>query len=154
MKRMSAGTGRGARTVPGREKRGRSGAVSKRRFSNVQVLTEVRCMSDGHYWFRVTMDGGPVRSYQPECGFEAVAKAWQFTWEAPKYLIAETDRLIAKGCREGRFKVYECDRDGWKRYEDLRYHDPAMFAWYAEHLGQPPGAGRGAYRATSNRRLM
>lgn len=111
--------------------------TSQRRYSNVKVLTEVRCMSDGHYWFTVMMDGGPSRSYQPESGFEAVKRAWQLTWEAPKYLTTETDRLIAEGCREGRFKVYECDRDGYKRYDKLRYHDPAIFAWYAEHLGTP-----------------
>ena len=79
------------------------------------------------------MDGGPNRSYDPTHGFEG--RGHWFTWTAPQYLIAEADRLIAQGCREGRFKFYEYDRDGNKRYENLRYHDGEHVQWLAEHLG-------------------
>jgi len=109
------------------------GRLSKRRYSNVRVLTDVRVMSDGHYWLTVIMDGGPRRSYSPTFGFEG--RGWYPTWEGPQYLIAETDRLIAEGCRNGTFRFYEHDQEGQRRYDGLRYHDPEQIAWWGETLG-------------------
>lgn len=104
------------------------------RFTNVRLRKEVRVMSNGHYWFRVSMDGGRTRDYAPDTGFDGLGNS--FSWAAPKYLIAETDRLIADGCATGYFVFYEHDQDGNRRYDNLRYHDPEHIQWWADHLGR------------------
>lgn len=103
-----------------------------RRYSNVRILTEVYVTSHADYWFKVMMDGGPSRSYCPHVGFEG--RGHWITWEGPKYLIDEVDRQIAQGCRDGRFKFYERDRDGNKRYDNLRYHDDEHVQWFIDDI--------------------
>lgn len=109
-----------------------------RKYTDVKVSASVRCMSDGHHWFHVRytayQNSKSVfvwRDYNPSVGFAGLGYA--LGWQAPKYLIAEVDRQIGQMCRDNQFKVYECDRDGNERYDDLRYHDPDVFKWYAEN---------------------
>lgn len=89
-----------------------------RKYSVRGIATEVRIFSNGQYSFKVFIDGCTFwyRNYSP--GFTID----DFT-NAPAYLYIAIKDAIADGIRDDRFKWYECDRDGNKRYGDLRYHD-------------------------------
>lgn len=49
-----------------------------------------------------------------------------FSWTPPKYLNAMVINAIKKAVSEKSIRYFELDRDGERRYEDLRYH-------YEEH---------------------
>lgn len=110
--------------------------MSARRFTHVRLLNAVRVMSDGHLIVTVIMDGGPRRAYSPDYHeFEALPSAPSgITWAAPDYLYTVVDALVVDLLSGDRVKYYECDRDGTRRYEGLRYHDPERIAWLIETL--------------------
>ena len=109
--------------------------MSKRTYSSVKVYSKVRCMSDGHHWFSVKLDytsgGYLTREYSPGYGFDGLGYA--LGWTAPAYVEAMVKHEIGQMCRDNVFNVYECDRDGNKRRDDLRYHNADVFKWYAEN---------------------
>lgn len=88
------------------------------KYSITGIASEVRIFSNGQYSFKVFIDGGTFwyRYYGPGFGIEGFAAA-------PAYLYIAIKDAIADGIRDKKFKWYECDRDGNKRYSDLRYHD-------------------------------
>lgn len=49
--------------------------------------------------------------------------------DAPKYLLRDLDAKIAQAARDGRLKFFEYNRDGIKRYENLRYFHDEMLEW-------------------------
>lgn len=115
--------------------------MAQRRFTNIRVSSEVRVMSDGHFWFRVFMTGGVPRDYAIDLGFMEAdnAPSSVMGWKAPKYLVEEVDKQIGVMFRDKTAKFYECDRDGWKRYDNLRYLDMDMVAWWAAKLAPADG---------------
>lgn len=102
-----------------------------RKYTNITVSKHVYVTSTGHYEARVMWTGG-MAYYALGMGLLTTTG---YTWDrAPKYLVSEAQRLIAEMFRDGSAKFYEYDRDHNKRYDNLRYHDPEVVAWWAERL--------------------
>jgi hypothetical protein len=100
--------------------------MKPRKYTNIKVLTRVRCMSDGYHWFTVIADGLGRDYYQPSIGFEKLTNA-------PKYLCNEVEHQIAQGFKENRFVIWERTKDDGERYApDLRYHSQEMVDYYIE----------------------
>lgn len=105
-----------------------------RKYTNIRVSRDVRVMSDGHFWFRVYMDGGPTRDYALDIGFDGLPP-YPGTWDgAPKYLAEEVDRQIGEMFSDGTATFYEHDQLGYVRRDKLRYLDMDTVAWWAAKL--------------------
>lgn len=95
------------------------------------VSSNVYCSSTMHYAVSVKLERGTKRAYY-EYDFDG-ALLWQGkrTWRerpCPKYIEAAILEQLRAMHQAGELHVYENDRDGNRRYTDLRYHDPIHFA--------------------------
>lgn len=92
-----------------------------RKYQDIHVFNSFYISSSCHVFFSVRWDGGS-RDYCPTVGWLSLPNATREGWEgAPKYLTAEVERQIAELLTTGKPKPYEYDRDGNKRFENLRY---------------------------------
>jgi len=92
-----------------------------RRYEEVKVLNGVYISSDFHYHFHCRIEG-KGRDYTPDMGF--LAKDGPYSYRGyPLYVHTEVQRQIAKKLRDGTFSFYEYDREGNRRYDELRYRN-------------------------------
>ena len=72
---------------------------------------------------------GQARTYHINEGAYAPKRAGASYQRVPTYqrqaILAQLGTMLA----QDQLRFYEVDRDGQKRWEDLRYYDPATFAW-------------------------
>lgn len=96
----------------------------KRKYTVIQVNSLVYVSSSYHHFFSVVIkehEHRYSRDYSIECGY--FSSKHSVTIELPKYVVREVERLIHEGFKAKRFTYHEYDRDGNKRFDDLRYHD-------------------------------
>lgn len=95
----------------------------KRKYTNVTVLHSIYCSSSFDHFIGVTYhENGMWRSrdfYIEGC---ALMGKRSYDLEIPQYFEDEILRGLLAALKQG-VTVYEYDRDGNKRYENLRYHD-------------------------------
>lgn len=104
----------------------------KRAYENIRVSKQVNISSTCHYHFKVYWDGGH-RDYSLGVGF--LGKPPHFDWNgAPDYLQNEVERQIVEMFKDETAKFYEYDRDGNKRYTNLRYYYPDTVKFWIEAL--------------------
>lgn len=103
------------------------------KYAHIYVSRQVNVSSSGHYHLEVSWDGGG-RDYSIGDGFLTDEGTWA---GAPQYLEQEVKRQIAEMFRDGSAKFFEYDLQGNKRWENLRYHNPAQVARWAETLCDP-----------------
>jgi hypothetical protein len=84
------------------------------------VRKVVYCSSTGHYFFKCLFDRNGQRVPIEYCSDGHTSRA------IPRYALAAIERTIGGGYPDY-FQVYEIDREGNRRYEGYRYHDPAYF---------------------------
>lgn len=101
--------------------------MKPRKYTNIQVWDGIYCSSTTDYSVDVTYLENGKRTRRTfwvnqNC-FDGLGN--QFTWEtAPKYLLHDVNQALYLMLSAGDYQVYEIDRDGEKRYENLRYHMP------------------------------
>lgn len=95
--------------------------MKPRKFHSIQIHRHANVTSTGHYGWEVSYRDTSGNRHHRWYHY-GLMKPMEF--KAPKYLIAEVERLIAADIENGITVFYEFDRDGNKRYENLRYHDP------------------------------
>ncbi len=96
------------------------------------INERVYCSSTGHYQARVHVDRDGKREHY-EYDFDGTL-LWKGKrdWReraCPKYLEAAILEKLRELYADGILRVYENDRDGNRRYDDLRYHVPEQFEW-------------------------
>lgn len=102
------------------------------RYTNVSMLHDVYVDSMWHYHgHAVYFDQKSMRRYVREYCWDIVDP---LGFQAPKYLEAECERQWLALLKSGEARFYEYDRDGNRRYTDLRYYDPADVARIVETL--------------------
>ena len=105
-----------------------------KRFGMFGVANEINVSSSFNYtvdvWFWETVKGGgAVRKsywYDPQFGLLSKSKNHHGR-EVPQYVLDALDEQLRIKWRAGWLRFFEYDRDGCKRYEDLRYHELAQF---------------------------
>lgn len=98
------------------------------KYANITIGRDVYIDSLGHYHFMVMSNKLKIDHFSD--GFERIT-------HPPEYLELETKRQIAALLKSGEAKFYEHDRDGNRRYTELRYRNPDMEAWYTEQYANP-----------------
>jgi hypothetical protein len=106
--------------------------MAGRRFTDIGVSKQVNVSSSGHYSFDVSFaESGRRKSYLWFVGDTYLIRKSVTgvpTRNVPQYVLTALEREARRHFLNGDLKVYEYDRDGIKRYTDLRYHDPERFA--------------------------
>lgn len=103
--------------------------MKPRVYQNIGVLPEVHVSSSCEYSFRFHVGMALVWYY-----FYRVIPPR--TKRYPNYVYETVERQILDMIRAGKLRFYECDRDGNKRYENLRYHSADSFEWVIKRLEQ------------------
>lgn len=119
--------------------------MTEPKFFDVWIDNEIYVSSTGHYTARVGYKvrgvGGifrEARDYMLENQwFLGKRETLDFWLSAPAYLTTEANRLLVELLSSGRARFCEVDRDGNKRYEQLRYHEPERVAWLINILSRP-----------------
>lgn len=106
----------------------------QRKFTSIQLSHYVNVSSSLHYhfdvWFIEWNDTMPERRhyYWSYGDTHLTPRGAQDSRAVPQYVIAELLRLTQELHQRGELVFFEYDREGNKRYEDLRYHDAERWA--------------------------
>lgn len=119
-----------------------------KRFALFGAAREVNVSSSFNYtadvWF---WEAGVRKSYwyDPQIGLESKSQNHHGR-EVPKYVTEAIEAELRRLYQNGEIRFFEYDRDGNKRYENLRYCEPLHFAHYigirdeqAEVIGEEKG---------------
>ena len=98
----------------------------KRKYT-VTVSHQVYCTSMGHYFAKALIKDGKTREWR-DIDLNGCRIMWRdkpFTYQGyPAYVQQSIADQLKQMLDEGELSVYEHDRDGNRRYYDLRYHVP------------------------------
>lgn len=101
--------------------------MKHRKYTNVRVWDGIYCTSTYNYFVTVTwLENGKHtrREMQVNDGsFDGFGTQWEWNG-APKYLMNEIWAALWLMVQADDCRVYEKDREGERRYENLRYHEP------------------------------
>ncbi len=105
------------------------------KYTEVSVLSEVNVSSTRHYSFRVVIkEANKIHRvfYDGSKGFWTETTHPRF----PQYVIRECQRQTMSRLLSDDTRYFEYDRDGNKRYENLRYHDPEFVKHWGKRLAE------------------
>jgi len=105
-----------------------------RKYTNINILSEVYVDSSQTYHFMVQCDVWGKRLYNPNLLSYQIGFGFDDLPNAPRYLKDKVKAKILERLKSPDAKFYEKDRDGWKRYTGLRYHDAESLARQIEYL--------------------
>lgn len=98
--------------------------TSHRKYTNIEVLKTGYVSSSCDYFIDVSYQRGSEGRY---CSTYCLAGGFvsKRGWDnaKPQYMLAEVKRQIALLVQEDGIKWHEYDKDGNKRYNNLRYYD-------------------------------
>lgn len=104
------------------------------KYTNVTVSKQVYVSSHFDYFVDVTftVDGRRrgKKSFDMRDGWFLGERLGQ--WDAPQYVRREVGKQLIAVLRDPETRYYEYDRDGNKRYENLRYWDAESVAQMAD----------------------
>lgn len=109
------------------------------KYTQVFVLSEVNVSSTRHYSFRVTIKEATRlhRVYYDGLKSFWTEKAYP---RFPQYVVQECQRQVMSRLLSDDTRYFEYDRDGNKRYEELRYHDPEFVKHWGKRIADRLGA--------------
>lgn len=104
--------------------------IKPRKYTEILVSSSVYVNSQGDYTFSVRIKGFGHVKYDPSVGF------WTATAEPkfPKYVEEAVDEQVVQILLSNDTVYYEYDRDGNKRYDNFRYHDPENAKGYGRQI--------------------
>lgn len=107
--------------------------MKARKYTEITVLTEVYVNSQSDYTFYVHIKGYGRVAYDPSVGFYVPESNQDPRMNRfPRYVVFEVDLQVLERLKSPATRYYEYDRDGNKRYENLRYHDAESLALQIE----------------------
>ena len=116
----------------------------KRKY-HVKVFASLYCTSMCDYFATAIIIGGGRRETR-EIDLNGLRIMWHnkpFTYKGyPQYVSRSIADQLKQMLDEGELSVYEYDRDGNRRYHDLRYHHPDHLAHVIDQNFQQVGSGR------------
>lgn len=98
----------------------------KRKY-HVKVYSAVYCTSHTDYFAKAVITGGGKRETRDIdlSGCRIICHDAPFTYKGyPQYVRRSIISQLKQMSDEGELSVFEHDRDGNRRYHDLRYHHP------------------------------
>lgn len=106
--------------------------MRKRKYTNIVVYDDFNCSSSYDYVVRVSWKENGEWAETREFWVNQnafIARGHNYmTWEsAPRYLVNEVNQALWQAVTRGDYQVFEYDRDGAQRYENLRYHNANYF---------------------------
>ncbi len=109
--------------------------MKPRKYQDIRVIDEVYVSSSNHHFFRVVMKqlSGDKRLHINDDYAFGCAEPFEHR-RYPKYVLEAVERAILELLKSDKAIFHEIDRDGEKRYEDLRYHEDRDTAWMIEYL--------------------
>lgn len=95
-------------------------------YTDIRVHREINVSSSFDYFVKVYYKHNGQRMSRDYWITGGALESLQNTGtvKVPRYVMHEVDAQLLDLMKSGRAKYYEYDRDGHKRYEDLRYYDP------------------------------
>ncbi|MGB1284939.1 MAG: hypothetical protein ACPG7F_00280 [Aggregatilineales bacterium] len=117
----------------------------KKAYSVIKVSPHVYVNSSSHYSFEIVLDWrGSRRSgwYDPMHHDLVMKHSGRWKWNSsivrkyPKYLREDIAAAVHELFTSGDAQFYEYDRDGSKRYDNLRYHHDESFNACLEWITQ------------------
>jgi len=104
--------------------------MPEKRWVLKRVSNEIYCSSSGHHFIRVSYQVAGERRAGDYC-FEVNSLSGKKTPSLilPKYFERDIKRAAHELLTNGKPVYHEYDRDGNKRYEELRYHYDDWAAW-------------------------
>lgn len=105
-----------------------------KRFTDVKVSSHINCSSSFDYFVPVHFsDNGKRKTLHFWINGDELLGKRGYRLEIPVYFHDAIRRELLKTLNAG-VKVYEYDRDGNERYENLRYHEPDNIQRWIEAL--------------------
>lgn len=110
--------------------------MRKHAYLNVQILREVYVSSSGHYFgkMRYVYNGQRFTRDVDLSNGTVLAMKQPYPISLPKYVMRRVWELYLEAFEKGHNDYYEYDRDGNKRWEELRYYSREGANWIAECL--------------------
>lgn len=100
-----------------------------RKWTRILTANKVYCSSSHHYfvdtWLFDKDNGRIYREYLINAASFLTLSHGGYI-DTPKYVRQEIHRQLAEKLTNGQLVVFESDRDGRERTENLRYHDPEI----------------------------
>lgn len=113
--------------------------MPQHKYTQVFVTSEVNVSSTGHYSFHVIIVEATRlhRLY-----YDGLRSFWTETTDPrfPEYVIRECQYQVMNLLLSDKTRYYEYDRDGNKRYENLRYHDVERVKRWGKRMAERLGA--------------
>jgi hypothetical protein len=115
--------------------------VNKRAYLNIQVLREIYVSSSGHYFgkMRYVHNGQRFTRDVDLNNGTVLALDDVYPVQLPQYVMRRVWELYLEAFEHGHNDYYEYDRDGNKRYDNLRYFSYEGEAWITECLRRDLG---------------
>jgi len=116
----------------------------KRKY-NVKVFSEVYCSSSGYYVASCLITGGGKRDKRDIdlAGCRIMWHSQPFTYQGyPAYVTRSIADQLKQMSDEGELSVYEYNRDGDRRYQELRYHVPEHLEYAIDYNFKKYGSGK------------
>lgn len=116
----------------------------ERKYRNASIESGVYVSSTGHWFFSVSWDihnregvkvGRHGGDWDGDHAFLRGVKS-DIPTRLPDYLNDELDRCVYEKLKAGELRFYEYNRDGVKRYENLRYVDTEIIASRLQYLSE------------------
>lgn len=101
-----------------------AGRMTDRAYTEAKVIDDINCSSSADHFVEIKLlKRGVWHKYSYH--FEGGELINDRTWDAqiPAYARRMVDEAILADLKAGA-RVFEYDREGFKRYTDLRYHEP------------------------------
>lgn len=98
--------------------------MARPKYTQIYVTSEVYVNSQSDYTFYAHIKGYGKVAYDPSVGFYVPESRQNPSMNRfPLYVRREVDRQVLERLLSSDTRYHEYDRDGNKRYENLRYHD-------------------------------
>ena len=94
--------------------------MSDRAFDSIKIGTAIYCSSSYDHFIQVQVQRRGKWQQRPYWIEGATLEGMN---RVPNYLYVQIERQLLKLLEDGNATFYEFDRDGNKRFTDLRYHD-------------------------------
>lgn len=107
--------------------------MTRRAYTEAKVIGDINCSSSADHFIDVKLLKRGVwhkYAYHFEGGSFIGKRSWDI--QIPAYARRMVDEAILADLKAGA-RVFEYDRDGNKRYDELRYHEPG---WIERRIAQ------------------
>ena len=108
--------------------------MKKRAYVDIQVFREINVSSSGHYFgkMRYVHNGRRITLEVDLSNGVVMGKRNFDAIQLPQYVLRRVWELYLEAFEKGHNRYFEYDRDGNKRYDDLRYYSHESVDWITQ----------------------